>query len=295
MVRSAARLALLWVLSSLVVINGIGVRPAHAAIESDLVQRGLAAYNDLQYTRAITLLHQALQETLTREEKLATFQTLAFAHVALNDSAAATTDFENLLRIDYGFQLDRTISPRVRSVFEAARARVATGQDGNGGAGTSLPVVTPRVEWGDAPHARAGHAITVQLAHPGGVAARAQLFYRTRGQPIFSSSSAPADSQGRFFFTVPGVAVQSPALEYYLVVLDDSGSSVAQAGSLAQPLAVDVPAQARPLYARGWFWGVVGGSAVVAAAVITGAVLGSRPSSSSATIVIQPMALHLRY
>jgi hypothetical protein len=294
MVRSAARLALLWVVLGLVSIAGVA-GSARAAIESDLVQRGMSAYNDLQYDRAITLLHQALQETLTREEKLVTFCTLAFAHVAMNDSAAAQGDFENLLRIDSGFELDRTISPRVRSVFEAARARVATGQDGNGGAGTSLPTVTPRVDWGDAPHARADHSVTVQLAHPGGVAARAQLFYRTRGQLVFSSSSAPADSQGHFFFTVPGVAVQAPALEYYLVILDDSGSSVAQAGSLAQPLAVEVPARPRPLYARAWFWGVLGGAALVGAGVITAAVLASRPSSSAATIVVQPLALHLRY
>src|ERR1700723_1615537 len=99
MVRSPVRLALLWV-SCLVFFVSAGSGEARAAIESDLVQRGVSAYNDLQYARAITLLHQALEETLTREEKLLTFQTLAFAHVAMNDAPSAEHDFENLLRID---------------------------------------------------------------------------------------------------------------------------------------------------------------------------------------------------
>ncbi len=291
MVRSRVRLALLWVLC-LVFLSS----EARAAIESDLVQRGVSAYNDLQYARAITLLHQALEETLTREEKLVTFQTLAFAHVALNDAPSAQHDFENLLRIDAAFQLDRTISPRVRAVFESARARVATGEDGNGGAITSLPTVTPRVDWGATTHAQAGHSLTVQLSHPGGVAARAQLFYRTRGQLVFSSVSAPAGGQGHFFFTLPGSAVQAPALEYYLVILDESGSSVAQAGTLGQPLVVDVPGHVKPLYARGWFWGVVGGAALVAAGVVTAAVLASESSrSTAATIVIHPTSLHVAF
>src|ERR1700743_1331356 len=93
MVRSARLLALVWVL-------GFSWSGAHAAIESDLVKRGVGAYEDLQYARTVTLLHQALEETLTREEKLATFQTLAFAHVAMNDAPSAQRDFENLLRID---------------------------------------------------------------------------------------------------------------------------------------------------------------------------------------------------
>jgi hypothetical protein len=295
MVRSRVRTALVWVLC-LVCLEFFGGE-ARAAIESDLVQRGVAAYNDLQYARAITLLHQALEETLTREEKLVTFQTLAFAHVALNDAPSAQRDFEDLLRIDAGFELDRTISPRVRSVFESARARFATGQDGTGGAlTTSLPTVTPRVDWGPTTHAQPGHALTVQLSHPGGVAARAQLFYRTRGQAVFSSLSAPAGAQGHFFFTLPGEAVQAPAFEYYLVILDDSGASVAQAGTLAQPLVVDVPSHPKPLYAKPWFWGVAVGAAVVAAGIVTASVLAADASkSNAATIVIHPTSLHISF
>ena len=85
-------------------------RPAHAAIESDLVKQGIAAYNDLEYPRAIDLLKKALQETLTRDEKIVTFQTLAYAHVALGKHDEAVHDFMNLLQINGSFELDRTVS-----------------------------------------------------------------------------------------------------------------------------------------------------------------------------------------
>src|SRR5260370_4927777 len=93
---------------------------AHAEIESELVKQGIAAYNDLEYPHAIELLQKALQETLTREEKLITYQTLAFAHVALDKTEAAIFDLENVLHLDESFELDRTISPRVRAVVDEA-------------------------------------------------------------------------------------------------------------------------------------------------------------------------------
>ncbi|MCU1283416.1 MAG: Tetratricopeptide repeat protein [bacterium] len=266
----------------------VAAPPAHAAIESDLVRQGIAAYNDLEYPRAVELLHKALQETLTREEKIVTFQTLAFAHVALGKHDDAVKDFENLLRIDGRFELDRTISPRVRAVFEEARGRVATQGPTAGAGGHELaslhPTVTPA-------KVKEGQAITVDAAYPGGVASSVELFYRTRGHDVFAKLKSPVDISGRFSVTVPGMHVDAPALEYYLVVLDENGASVALAGTLGQPLAVAVEGRKRPLYTKGWFWGVLGGVAVVGAGVATAVVLTTRSSisaSTPATISIQP-------
>jgi hypothetical protein len=85
--------------------------------------------------------------------------------------------------------------------------------------------------------------------------------------------------------------VQPPALEYYLMVLDDSNTALAHAGSLAIPLSVPVAAQKRPVYARAWFWGVVVG--VVAVGAIVGgtvaATTGGGPGKNSpATVTILP-------
>ena len=261
---------------------------AHAAIESELVRQGIAAYNELEYPRAVDLLHKALQETLTRDEKIVTFQTLAFAHVALGKHDDAVKDFENLLRIDGRFELDRTISPRVRSVFEEARGRVATQGPTVGAGGHELsalqPMVTPA-------RIKEGEAVTIAAAYPGGVASSVELFYRTRGRDVFAKLKSPVDVVGSFSVTVPGMHVESPALEYYLVVHDENGASVALAGTLGQPLAVDVAGRKRPVYTKGWFWGVIGGVAVVGAGVATAVVLTTRSrvsSSTPATISIQP-------
>ncbi len=259
-----------------------------ANIESDLVKQGIAAYNELEYARAVELLDKALQETLTRDEKLVTFQTLAFAHVALGRRDAAVADFEKLLRIDGSFELDRTISPRVRAVLEEARGRVATQGAGAAGDGHALPTIAPEVT---PQKVKEGQTVTVAGAHPGGVAASVELFYRTRGQSAFAKLSAPVAPGGAFSVDVPGMDVHAPALEYYFVVLDDNGASVALAGTLAQPLAVDVQGRRKPLYAKGWFWGVIGGVALVGAGVATAAVLATRSSvspSTPATIAIQP-------
>ena len=262
-------------------------RPARAAIESDLVKQGIAAYNDLEYPRAIDLLHKALQETLTRDEKIVTFQTLAFAHVALGKNDEAVKDFENLLRINGSFELDRTISPRVRAVFEDARAHVAT-ESGASEAGRALPELHPMVT---PAKVKEGQAVTIASAYPGGVASSVELFYRTRGQNVFAKLKQPVGAGGAFSVIVPGMHVKAPALEYYFVVLDDSGASVAIAGTLGQPLAVDVQGRKKPVYTKGWFWGVLGGVAVVGAGVATAVVLSTRSSitsSTPATISIQP-------
>jgi hypothetical protein len=278
------RVAALGVVAALILVGGL----ARAGIESDLVKQGVAAYNDLEYARAIDLLNKALhQETLTREEKIVTFQTLAYAHVALDRSEAAMVDFQNLLRVDGAFELDRTISPRVRAIFEEAKARVATGKGIDGGGG--LPSVKMSVLPGRG--VKEGQAVQLSAAHPGGLAHKVELFYRTRGQNVFGKLSAPVDARGRFVIIVPGMHVRAPALEYYVVVLDDSGASVAAAGRLGRPLAVDVAGLNQPVYKKGWFWGVLGGIALVGAGVATAVVLTTQntvTSSTPATISIMP-------
>jgi hypothetical protein len=264
-------------------------RPARAAIESDLVKQGIAAYNDLEYPRAIDLLKKALQETLTRDEKIVTFQTLAYAHVALGKHDEAVHDFMNLLEINGSFELDRTISPRVRAVFEEARGKVATQGGGGVDRAQALPELHPTLT--PAKKIKEGQAVTVASSYPGGVASKVELFYRTRGQNVFAKLKAPVGADGSFTVTVPGMHVEGPALEYYVVVLDESGSSVALAGTLGQPLAVDVEGRKRPVYVKGWFWGVMAGVAVVGAGVATAVVLSTRSTisaSTPATISIQP-------
>jgi hypothetical protein len=261
-------------------------------VDSEAIKAALAAYDDLDYARCVSELQKALGESLTRDEKLVTYRTLAFCHVGLDKPDAAKFDFENLLRIDESYELDRRISPRIRAPFEEAKAAVATGESVEGQA-NEIQFKTPSVDTEVMPHkAGEGKAITVSAQFAARGATKAELFYRVRGQAVFNKLSTPGSPDGKFSFTVPGMQVQPPAVDYYLNLLDDSNTVVAHAGVLSQPLSVPVTAQKRPVYVKGWFWGVVVGAVAVAAAVVGGTVAAttggsgvSKNSSASVTVV----------
>jgi hypothetical protein len=255
-------------------------RPARADIESPLVRDGVKAYAALDYARAITLLEQARNESLTREEKVVTYRTLGMAYVAVGQPGPAKADFQHLLRVDPSATLDRSVAPKVRAVFEEAKAEAATSAHA---LTPALPSLSPTIEPA-APHE--GRPLTVHVAYPGGVARKMTLYFRKPGDAQFSRATVDASPSGTFEATVPGLAVQPPAVEYHAVLLDDGGASVAAAGSLGQPLSVAVVRAKKPVYARGWFWGVIGGVAA-AGAIATGLALGL-PHSNSAPVTVNP-------
>ncbi len=276
---------------AIVLAAAVGVSPrAHAAVESELVRQGLAAYNDLEYAKAIDLLHKALRETLTQEEKVITYQTLAFAHVAQDRRAEARADFKHLLAIDSSFELDRTISPRVRAVFEEAKAAVAVDWSRPDQMVVTLAQITPEVE---PARPKQGQPITLSVpAHAAAGAAKLELFYRTRGQRAYSRMMILPLPAGGFEAPVPGLQVEKPALEYHMVLLDGNGASLARAGALGQPLVIEVEGRPRPVYTKLWFWSVLGGVAAAGAAVAV--VLAVTSSSSTvapgtpATVTLTP-------
>lgn len=252
--------------------------PARAEVDSPLVKRGLAAYADLDYTRAVQLLEAARAESLTRDEKVAAYSTLGRAYVALGQPDKAKAIFGHLLRVDPSYALDRADAPKVRAVFEQAKGEVAT----SGRALTpALPKVTPTLE----PAApREGRPLTLHVTWPGGVAKKMTVYFRHQGAASFSRASVGGAPGGRFEATVPGLAVAPPAVEYHVVLLDDAGASIAAAGSLGQPLSVPVAAVKKPVYARGWFWGVIGG--VAAAGALAAGLAVGLPRSNSAPVTV---------
>ena len=253
---------------------------ARAEVDSALVKAGVAAYAAADYARAITSLEQARKESLTREEKILTYRTLGMAYVAVGQPGPAKVDFQHLLRVDPSVELDRSVAPKVRAVFEEAKAEAATSARA---LAPALPAVAPTIE----PAApREGRPVDVHVVYPGGVARKMTVYFRKPGDAQFSRASVDASAAGTFDATVPGLAVRPPSLEYHVVLLDDAGASVAAAGSLGQPLSVAVARAARPVYKRGWFWGVLGGVAA-AGAIATGLALGL-PRGSSAPVTVNP-------
>jgi tetratricopeptide (TPR) repeat protein len=262
---------------ALLLFSMVGIGIARAEIESPQVKQGLAAAAQLDYARAIILLEQARKESLTREEKIATYAALGNAYAALGNGADARAHFERLLRIDPSHELDRSVAPKVRAIFEDAKAQVATAARGPDLALARVqPETTPA-------QPREGQPLTVSVSYGGGMAQKLALYHRTAGQTAFSRLTSDGQA-GRFTATVPGAQVQSPAFEYHLSLLDGAGAAVAGAGSLGRPLVIPIARVKRPLYKRAWFWGVLGGT--LAAAGAATALALTLPQSSNATITV---------
>jgi tetratricopeptide (TPR) repeat protein len=255
-----------------------------AEIESELVQKGVTAYENTDFPLAIDILSRALGESLTRDERIVTFRTLGFAYSAVGRTDEALAAFAHLLRLDRNAELDRTVAPRVRAIFEEARTQVATGQaePAEGGAMPTLhPEVTPA-------HPTEGQPVTITVAHLGGLARELHLFHRVRGEESYSEIKGTGQGD-RFSLTIPGIAVHAPALEYYLTAVDDKKVAMARAGRLAEPLSVDVvPLPKRASHRRALVWGLVGGGALlVAGGVATALALTiGRPNSSTSDVML---------
>jgi hypothetical protein len=208
--------------------------------------------------------------------------------VALGQEEAAKELFQQVLRTDPNFKLDRTISPRIRSVFDEAKAAMAK----------ELALHPPPVEnlvpqGGPPPEVlkplppadiEEGHALTVLVDAKD--AARLEMHYRTEGESGYNAVLQSRAPSGRFEPTVPGLHVRPPSLQYYLVAHAASGQLTGLGASADAPFALTVHAAEQPFYKRGWFYGLIGGvvAAGVVAALVSLIVIETSPSS----LTIQP-------
>jgi hypothetical protein len=256
---------------------------ARADVESEQVRAGVKAFNDADFERCIESLTKALGESLTRQEQIVTYRTRAFCHTALDHSADAREDFIALLRIDEQAELDQSVAPKMRALFEEARAMVATGAVPLP-RGPSLPPLQASLP----ARVAQGQAFAAAVTHPGGVAQTVQLFYRGRGEGKYQLVTAPVAPDGHVEVEVPAAAVRPPAVELYLTALDAGGAAVARAGSYSEPLAVEVAAAPPAKKKRGWVWGVAVGIAVAAVGVGLGVGLTVGRSSNADLQIIAP-------
>jgi hypothetical protein len=240
------------------------VAPARA--DDSPLAAGLAAYESLDYERAVMLLHAARTSAVSRQDKIAIARTLAFAHVALDQSEAACAEFRTLLDLVPDTNLDSTISPRVKAVFERAKLEWIAAAVGDAQEPTAEPELIAVALTPTRPTAGRPLAVVLSSLH----AATAQLLYRTRGKTVYDQLVA-AVHDGKVEVALPGLNVQAPGLEYCVTALDEHGTTVGLAGSVEHPLAVDVEVPPRrPIYRRRWFVGTVSGLAaagVVAAGI----------------------------
>jgi len=272
--------------AALVLVLGlalVGPSRASAAVDSDAIRAAIAAYDGLEYERAIELLTPLLSasqaQSLTREEKVAALRTLAFAQFALGREDATRLAFEQLLRVDGAHQLDRRLTPRLRALFEETRARLAT-QLGAPRAPEGLPLLPVTVEPASLV---AGRPATLRVAQTPRAAATVSIYHRSgeaRGYTLLPARPA-ADG---YLAALSPETVRAPALEYYLVAVDPAGVPFAGAGSLGDPIRLSVAPAPRPIYKRAWFWATIGGVVAAGAIAATLAVVLTPEPPASVTL-----------
>lgn len=252
----------------------------YTGVENEDLRLALVAFDETDYLRAMELLEKAkAQPTLTKTEKVILFRTFALTHVALGESDQARRDFENLLREDPTYELDKTFAANVRDIFDAAHASLAL----TGGGTTSLPVLSSKRS-ADAP--RVGQAVTFTVLAPSGTA-KVELQFRKRGEKEFSSTNVTPGQGGEAELTLPGLNVVRPAVEYVLRAVRADGEVIAADGSAATPMLLDVRAAKGKGGPKPWVWGAVAAGLVVVGGVAAGVAvaLTRQPDTAQLSII----------
>ncbi len=252
----------------------------YPGVESEILRKALDAFEEVDYVRSIELLEKAQQEgTLTKTERLILFRTQALAHIALGEPEQARRDFENLLRVDPDYELDRTFSPKVRSTFDEARASLSVA-----GGATSLPLLNSKRS-SDAP--RAGQPVVIRVLAPSGTT-RVELYYRKQGTTEFSTAGVKPDQNGEAELVIPGMSVIQPGLDYYVKALGANQEISAADGSSLAPLSIAVRAEKVVKKSRAWVWGAVAAGIVVVGGVAAGVAVAMTRPGDTAHLTITP-------
>jgi hypothetical protein len=100
--------------------------PAGArAQEHPMVQRAQQAYEALDFAGAITNAQRALQQRLTREDRIIAYELLGYSYGALDSTRQAVDAFRELIFLDPDREPDvDRVSPRITSLYASALGQV---------------------------------------------------------------------------------------------------------------------------------------------------------------------------
>jgi tetratricopeptide (TPR) repeat protein len=95
------------------------------AQENVYVRLAQQAYNDVDFSGAIDNARRALQERLSREDRIVAVEIMAYSYASLGMRDQAIDAFNQLIFIDPDREPDvETVSPRITEVYRSALARV---------------------------------------------------------------------------------------------------------------------------------------------------------------------------
>lgn len=240
----------------------------HAAGEEDLAE-GLRLFAALEYEEAMPRLARAKLDAslgLTARAQAAVY--LAMIQLSFGDNASATRNIAEAVGFDRAVNLPAGAPPRVVSMLEEARARLAPP--------AALVLQHARPTPGPGPVLL---AVSVD-AVAGRELQRVVVYFRHAGSPHWAEGDLARVGPERFEAVLPvgaGIAV----VEYYLEGRRADGTVAAQVGTSTLPLSVatltttpEVPAtittetEAPAFYERGWFWATTGGVVLAATAAV---------------------------
>ncbi len=236
------------------------MRRAAAETGNAAIDKGVAYYDDLEFEQAISTLTSALQQkNLTRNELIEAYKYLALSHVALSQDAAAKEAFRKLVEVNPAYNLPRTESPRALDLFNEIKSAIP---------GRNVVRLT---QTASPTRPKRGQPITVSVAVVDEAKAHdhVTVYHRVRGQKAYSSVIALPVAAGRYNATISGSLVSGPAVEYYVAAEAADNTALALEGSDTEPmvLLIDKPSDAKPVYARWWFWAGLGTVLLAGAAV----------------------------
>ncbi len=95
------------------------------AQEHPLVRRAQQAYDALDFSASIGSARAALQQQLTREDRILTYELLGFSYGALDSTRQAVEAFRQLIFLDPDREPDvERVSPRITSLYASALGQV---------------------------------------------------------------------------------------------------------------------------------------------------------------------------
>lgn len=98
---------------------------AAQAIQNATVRGAIRAYDNLEFSQAISLAQRSLAERLTGVERARAYEVLGFAYSATDSLLKAVDAFKQLILLDPDRQLDPAkISPKITSSFQLALTQV---------------------------------------------------------------------------------------------------------------------------------------------------------------------------
>lgn len=234
---------------------------------ADDVTRARTAWSELEYERVVEAANAALAAAdLSGTDRVEALRLLGSALVILDRTAEADAAFAKIFPLDPDYTLPADTSPRIRAVFDPARARWQVTEQERLATqlGSQLAALHLRLELPRSPRGGLPIAIGVDLEDPSKVASSIILAHRRSGERYYTLATVPAKS-GRSTLTIPGEITASPTpytLELHVQVRHRSGVTLRREGEADKPLsfavaAGDVPT-AKPITRRWWFWAGIG-------------------------------------